>query len=86
MSLQEPTIPPNSEIHSDSNVEMTWKIFAGQFESLYVDLLKMRCIEDGLPTDEETLHKQFRLHLKRGIGYLAANKKLRSIADLTKLA
>jgi len=85
VSLNEPTAPPNAEIKSDSNVEMSWKIFAGKFEDLYLDLLKMRCLDDGLTLNDENLHKQFRLHLKRGIGYLSSNKNMRSICDLTKL-
>ncbi|MEX0299553.1 MAG: DNA sulfur modification protein DndE [Kordiimonas sp.] len=86
VSLYEPTRPPITEIHSDSNVEMTWRIFAGQFEDLYLDLLKVRCVEDGLGTDTDTLYQQFRLHLKRGLGYLTSNKKTSSIHDLIKQA
>jgi len=35
---------------------------------------------------DEALRKQFQLHLHRGIGYLAAPNKLRSIADLVGLS
>jgi len=34
---------------------------------------------------EESLGKQFRLHLHRGIGYLAAPQSIRSISDLVGL-
>ena len=48
-------------------------------------LLKERCVRDGLGTDPEMLARQFRLHLHRGISYLAGNKKLRKIDDLVSL-
>ena len=49
-------------------------------------LLKERCLSDGLGTGPDTLAQQFRLHLHRGISYLAGNKKLRKIDDLISIA
>lgn len=81
-SLAEPTPPAPAKIPADSSVEMSWKVFAGAQQEIYLALLKERCLQDGLPVDEETLAYQFRLHLHRGIGYLAADRNLRSIAGL----
>ncbi len=81
-SLAELTIPPPADIPSDSNVEMTWKVFGGPYEGVYWGLLKERCNKDGLGTDEETLSRQFRLHLHRGIAYLASDKSLKNISNL----
>lgn len=55
---------------ADSNVEMSWKIFAGEHGELYWAMLKERCKNDGIPLAEESLQMQFRLHLHRGIAYL----------------
>jgi DNA sulfur modification protein DndE len=85
-SLVEPNIPPNAKIPSDSNVEMSWKVFGGRYADLYLALLKERCLRDQLDIDPETLAQQFRLHLHRGISYLFANKKLRKVDDLVALA
>jgi DNA sulfur modification protein DndE len=63
---------------------MTWKVFGGKYESLYLALLRRRCHEDGLGLDDETLAIQFRLHLHGGIGYLAACRDIRSLADLVR--
>ena len=63
---------------------MTWKVFAGKHEELYWALLKQRCRRDELPTDRETLSHYFKLHLHRGIAYLAGDKSLRSVADLVR--
>jgi DNA sulfur modification protein DndE len=85
VSLAEPAPPPAARIPADSNVEMEWRTFAGPCGDLLWGLLRHRCNDDGLPLDEETLSQQFRLHLHRGIGYLAGNRDLASIADLVSL-
>lgn len=53
---------------------------------LYMALLKERLLRDGMPLDAETLSQQFRLHLHRGIAYLAGNRELRKIDDWAALA
>lgn len=85
LSLAEKSIPPKSKIPADSNVEMSWKVFGGRYADLYMALMKERCVRDGLGADPETVAQQFRLHLHRGISYLAGNKDLRSIDDLVAL-
>lgn len=86
LSLAEPTPPTPIEIPADSNVEMTWTVFGGDCHELYLAILTERCIRDGLDTSAEMLSRQFRLHLHRGIGYLATPNKIRSIGDLVALA
>ena len=84
-SLAAQGIPPDNRIPSDSNVEMTWKVFGGQHHYAYEALLKIRCVRDGLGVEPDTLNRQFRLHLSRGLGYLAAGGSVQSIEDLVKL-
>ena len=86
VSLAEPSVPPTAKIPADSNVEMSWKVFGGRYADLYTALMKERCVRDGLGTDSDVLAQQFRLHLHRGIAYLAGNKDLRKIDDLVSLA
>ena len=86
VSLAEPTVPSPGKIPTDSTVDMTWKVFGGSHEEVYLGLLRQRCQEDGLGTSDEVLANQFRLHLHRGISYLAADKRLKSIGDLLKRA
>ncbi|QCJ01193.1 DNA sulfur modification protein DndE [Agrobacterium larrymoorei] len=85
-SLAEETVPPASKIPADSNVEMSWKVFGGRHSELYMALLKERCLRDGLGIDDETLAMQFRLHLHRGIAYLANDRDMRDIASMLALA
>lgn len=85
-SLAEPAPPPTIRIPADSNVEMTWRVFGGRRADLYLALLKMRLQRDGLALDDETLSQQFRLHLHRGISYLAGDRSLSRIDSLVSLA
>ena len=85
-SLAEPTPPSPVPIPMYSNVEMTWQVFGGEMGDLLIVALKQSCHSDGLGTDQETLANQFRLHLHRGIGYLAADPNIKKIEDLIRLA
>lgn len=85
LSLSEPSVPAMKKIAADSNVEMSWRVFAGGHGGLYMALLKERCVQDGLSIDEKSVAQQFRVHLHRGISYLAADRKLRGIENLVAL-
>jgi DNA sulfur modification protein DndE len=86
LSLAQPTPPTATNLQADSNVEMTWQVFGGEAHELYLALLKERCARDGLGTSEEVLGRELRLHLHRGISYLATPHLVRSIADLVRFA
>jgi DNA sulfur modification protein DndE len=81
-SLAEPTRPAPGRVPSDSSVEMSWRVFAGSHQEIYLALLKQRCLNDGLELTPDELAVQFRLHLHRGIAYLAADRDLRNVSDL----
>jgi DNA sulfur modification protein DndE len=85
-SLAEDTPPPPAKIPADSNLEMTWKVFAGVHGEELWALLRQRCHTDGLPLDEDTLAMQFRLHLHRGIGYLVGDPQVTDVAGLVSTA
>ena len=72
-------------IVTDSNIEMTWRTFGGEFADLYLALVEQRCRNDGLEADEETIAEQFKLHLHRGIGYLFGDKSLQDIGSFASL-
>lgn len=74
LSLKEPTPPPPVDIVADSNVEMSWETFGGKYADIFWLLLLRRCKQDNLPINDEVLALQFKLHLQRGIGYLASLK------------
>ena len=85
-SLAEPSLPSPVPIPADSNVELSWKVFGGEMADIFLIALKQRCHQDGLATDKETLTQQFRLHLHRGIGYLAGDQNIKKVEDLIEQA
>jgi len=86
VSFSETSVPPVTKVPADSNVEMSWKVFGGRYADVYLALLKERCVRDGFGTDTDTLSQQLRLHMHRGIAYLASNKALKKIDNLIALA
>jgi DNA sulfur modification protein DndE len=86
ISLREPTPPSPIDVPADSNVEMSWHTFGGEQHEIYLALVKERCVRDGLGCDDDVVARQFRLHLHRGISYLATPGAVRSVADLVKLS
>ncbi len=85
-SIGENTIPTDIPINADSNVEMTWFTFAGEYSEIYETIVKAWCLSKGLPIDDESVAKYFKLHLERGIGYLSGTNFIRTLDDLLKLA
>ena len=85
-SLAEKTIPTDITIANDSNLEMSWLTFGGDYYEIYDALMKAWCLRVGLPVDEDTLSKYFRLNLERGIAHLCGTGFIKSIDDLLELA
>ena len=81
-SLAESTSPARAKIPSDSNLEMTWTVFGGEYEGIYAALVKQRCENDGIEGTDTALAEQFRLHLHRGISYLVADKSTHTISRM----
>ncbi|URN08544.1 DNA sulfur modification protein DndE [Actinomadura madurae] len=86
LSLQDPTPPLVRDINTDSNVEMTWKTFAGPYGDIYLALLKHHCLAEGQEPTEENISHTLTIHIHRGIGHLAGRRNLRSVTDLISLA
>lgn len=85
-SLSEKTLPTDIPIARDSNLEMSWLTFGGDYFELYEELVKAWCIRMQLPTNDETVAKYFRLNLERGIAHLCGTGFIKSHDDLVKLA
>ena len=85
-SLAEKTVPTDVPIINASNVEMSWMTFGGDYYEIYDALLKAWCLRMGLPIDEDTLSKYFRLNLERGIAHLCGTGFIKSIDDMLELA
>lgn len=84
-SLSENTIPTDIPIKSDSNLEMSWTTFGGEYYELYEAIVKAWCEKMKLPTDDDTVAKYFRLNLDRGIAHLCGTGFIKNKEDLLKL-
>lgn len=85
-SLSEKTIPTDIPIDADSNLEMSWYTFGGEYCEVYEVLMKAWCIEMNLPTDDKTIAKYFSLNLERGVAHLCGTGFIKNIRDLLELA
>lgn len=85
-SLHENTIPTDIPIVADSNVEMSWYTFAGEYSELYEALIIEWCTEKEIELTDENLTRYFKLHLERGIAYLTGTNFIKSLNDLLNLS
>lgn len=76
MSLAEETVPPIEDIPSDSNVEMSWKVFAGEYADVYLAVLRQAYEKQKKYFDDIHFSEFFKLHLNRGVTFY--NSKLKS--------
>ncbi len=82
LSLQEPTIP-NIEDYPEGNArEFNRYTLTGQWDSLFIALLKERCNQDNLPIPD-SLEGQFLAHLNRGVILLF--QRVKHLSDINRL-
>jgi DNA sulfur modification protein DndE len=82
VSLADMSAPVEKPINTDSSVEMSWKVFGGEYHAIYLALLKQRCKNDEIGNSTHMLAHQFKLHIHRGIAILAGDRTIRDIASL----
>lgn len=85
MSLAQKSSPPDENVPADSSVEMSWKTFSGGEEDFYWGLLVVRAELDGVTMSKTALAHYFRLHLHRGISYLASSTGPQTLEELVSL-
>lgn len=85
-SLAENTVPTDIDLVADSNLEMSWFTFGGEYYEVYEALVKAWCLKMGLAVDEDNVSKYFRLNLERGIAHLCGTGFIKSVDDLLELA
>jgi len=76
MSLAEESVPPVENIPSDSNIEMTWKVFAGEYADVYLAILRQAYKKQSEYLNNIHFHDYFKLHLNRGISYFLTNPNI----------
>lgn len=85
MSLADPTPPLVRSIKADSNVEMSWRTFAGPLDTAFVAVLRHRIATSSEGFDDLT--EALTAHLHRGIGQLSGSLQAGDdISTLVRLA
>lgn len=80
-SLREKSKPaPVRTSGSESGVDMTWRVFAGEQSDIFAVLLQQRCEVDGFGDSVEDRSECLRSHLARGLDYLGSGNDTRTIA------
>lgn len=85
-SLADASPPAEHHLGADTALEIDWRTFTGEFDAIYLALLRERCETDALEQSPETIQRLLRLHLHRGIASLSGTAAMRSLPDLLKLA
>lgn len=80
LSLEDPKTPNPDEFPEEER-EFNRYTLLGEYDTLYIALLKQRLYNDGL--DDSLLEDHFRAHLNRGISLL--QQRVRSVSDFTGL-
>lgn len=82
-SLSEKTVPPQLEhLEYEGGVEMSWKVFAGEYADMLAICLHLRGLQDGLSVTAEDGALTLKAHLHRGLGYLVAERNTPSITEI----
>ncbi len=81
LSLSEASIP-NPADYPEEEREFNRYTLLGEFDPLFVALLRQRCYRDGIE-DLAALPQYFRAHINRGITLL--QQRTRSVADIANL-
>ncbi len=82
LSLQEPTVPNRNDYDSESPREFNRYTLTGQWDPLFIALLRQRCKKDGLRIPDDLID-QFMAHLNRGV--LLLFQRVKHLGDVTRL-
>lgn len=83
LSLDDPTIPDPAKYPENSPREIDRPTLTGQYDVLFLALLRERCVKDNLPTSGKGFEDQFRAHMNRGV--LMLFQLVKTLANRNKL-
>lgn len=86
LSIADESSPRDTRDRGSNAVEMTWKTFAGDDDTVFRLMLLERAKEECGSVDREALSKTLKGHITRGIARLVADRRVSSIEGLVQLA
>ena len=81
LSLNDPAVPDPEDYGASGDKEIDRKVLLGNYDKMFLALLKERCKNDGI--DEDGNFDHFKAHMNRGVLLLA--KRVGNIKDLAHL-
>lgn len=85
LSIANDDQPRVDPLGAQSNVEMSWRTFGGQYAEVYWALLMQRIAEQGGGTEMSDVEREFNRHLHRGIGALSNVAQRPTIRDIVSM-
>jgi DNA sulfur modification protein DndE len=82
LSMADPASIGDFDDAADSNVEMRWEVFAGEYDKIYLGLITERCRKEGQLCQGKNLARFVRQHLHRGISKLVVGEKITTVSNL----
>lgn len=80
-SLADPSPPPERAKTGDSNIEMDWKTFAGEYQEFFIALLRIKGKQEFIDIyDKNEFLEYVRKHVERGINLL---KNINNVQEIT---
>lgn len=70
LSLANASTPPDEDFNFNGGIEIDWRTFTGGNESLYLNLLFLRVLQDGGVVSTESVRRVCISHLHRGLSYM----------------
>lgn len=86
ISIADPTPIGDFDDTADSNLEIRWDVFAGEYKEIYHALIATACTDSGIQCSSKSMTRATRQHIHRGISRLVGATKITSISDLHGLA
>ena len=76
VSLANPAPLPNEKLNFSGGLELDWRTFTGQHETVYYNLVLMRMSNDGTNERSNSVKDAATMHTHRGLSLLVGQKEL----------
>lgn len=73
VSLANPANVPDEQLNYGEGLEIEWRTFAGESESILLNILIVRVLKDESEVSSKSVRKVLQGHLHRGLSYLLAD-------------
>ncbi len=74
VSLNNPAPAPVENLQFANGLEIDWAVFTGGYEETYLNIIKIRTLQDGQNCDSINIKQTLVSHIHRGLSYLCSRK------------